>query len=82
MPNEAKIIFTIFIVFVGIGILLINPKANNAGQNWLWRQGKGDLMRAILFRNDGSFRRFTKFGSLLFFLLFLAMIWLAIPTAP
>lgn len=82
MPNEVKIIFTIFIVLVGIGILLINPKSNNAGPNWLWRQGKDDLMRTILFREDGSFRRFTKFGSLLFFALFLAMIWLAIPTAP
>ena len=81
MPHEVKIIFTVFIVLVGIGILLVNPKENNAGPNCLWRQRKKDLMLSILFRKDGAFRRFTKLGSLLFFLLFLATIWFAIPAA-
>jgi hypothetical protein len=75
MPIQVKLIFTIFTVIVGIAICFINPKANNAGPTWLWSLGKNDPIRFLLFKTDGSFRKYTKLGILIFAVIFLALIW-------
>jgi hypothetical protein len=80
MPFGVKIIFSIFALLIGLGFLFINPGENNAGPDWLWRGGKKDLMRVILMGDDGKFRKFTKYGSLLYLLLFILFIWIVIPT--
>jgi hypothetical protein len=82
MPVGVKLLFSVIVLAVAIGFAFINPRANNAGPNWLWRGGRRDLMRTVLFREDGSFRKHTKLGTMLFFAGFLALIWLAIPEVP
>ena len=66
------ILFIITVVAAGIGMAIFFF-TKGAGPNWLWRGGRGDLMRTILFRDDGSWRRYGKLGVLLF--------WLAIACA-
>lgn len=79
MPIQVKLIFTIFIVIVGIAICFINPKANNAGPSWFWRLGKADPFKLSLFKSDGSFRKYTKLAILIWFIIFLTLIWLIVP---
>lgn len=76
MEFQAKIIFTCIIVLTGIGVSLIDPNANNAGPDSFWVGGRKDLFRNMLCRSDGSFRRYTKIGILIWFAVFLAGIWL------
>lgn len=70
-----NLIITVFIVLLGIAICFIDPKANNAGPNWFWRGGKNDLFRNLLCRPDGSFRRYTKLGILIWWAVCLAIFW-------
>jgi len=80
MPITIKIAFTIAIGLLALGLLATTGKANSAGPNWLWRLGKSDPVRNLIYRADGSLRRFTKLVALFFFALFLSVIWLVIPT--
>jgi hypothetical protein len=82
MPVGVKFIFTFFVAVAALGVLLVRGRANNAGPSWLWRGGSSDLMRTLLFRPDGSFRKHTKLGILSWFFVFVAAIWLVIPTSP
>ena len=34
--------------------------ANKAGPDWMWRGGRSDPLRSILFRENGTLRRFTR----------------------
>jgi hypothetical protein len=36
-----------------------------AGPDWMWAGGRGDPIRALYFRRDGSFRRFGRVALLL-----------------
>ena len=36
-----------------------------AGPDWMWAGGRGDPVRALYFRRDGSFRRFGRVALLL-----------------
>lgn len=77
---QVKLMFTIFAVVVGIVVYFIDPKANIAGPDWFWRLGKYDPFRNLLCRPNGTFRRYTKLGILLWFALCLSIIWVLVPT--
>jgi hypothetical protein len=47
--------------FVSFLLGLLNPAlADKAGPNWLWMGGRNDVIRALYFRPDGSFRRYGR----------------------
>ena len=81
MPVAVKIIFTIALVVVAVAFCFIDPQANNAGPGWLWRGGRRDVVRNIICRDDGSFRKYTKQSSLAFWLMWLLLLWFVAPTA-
>jgi hypothetical protein len=57
----------ISVVFTALFIRLVrSPNEVSAGPNWLWRGGKQDPFRALLFREDGSFNRFGRVALLAF----------------
>ena len=80
METQVKLIFTVAVVVVSIAFCFVNPKANNAGPDWFWPFGKHNSIRNLICRPDGSFRRYTKLGTLLWFAVFLAIIWILVPT--
>jgi hypothetical protein len=48
---------TFFSFLLGI----FNPMvANKAGPDWLWLGGRGDIIRNLYFRSNGSFRRYGR----------------------
>jgi hypothetical protein len=81
MPIGAKIVVTLLAVSVAVGIALVDPQANNAGADWMWRGGSRDPVRRALMRPDGSLRRFTKPAILSFFGIILLALWFAVPTS-
>jgi hypothetical protein len=76
MPLQVKLIFTCATIVIGVAVLFIDVKADNAGPNWFWRGGKSDLMRNAICRPDGSFRKYTKGGILTCLALLVAALWL------
>ena len=50
-------------------IMLIDPNANNAGQDNLWIKGKNDPFRLLLCNSQGKFRKWTKIGIWILFLI-------------
>jgi hypothetical protein len=47
--------------FVSFLLGLLNPAlADKAGPNWLWMGGRNDVIRALYFRPNGSFRRYGR----------------------
>lgn len=57
---------TFFSFLLGI----FNPfVANKAGPDWLWMGGRGDVIRALYFRSNGSFRRYGRPALVLTFIL-------------
>jgi len=76
MEIQIKIGFTIAMVLVGIAVLFVNPNANNAGPDWMWRGGKNDILRRLICRPDGTLRPAGKPIILLLFAVFTALIWL------
>lgn len=80
MPTQAKVIFTIVSTVVAGAFLLIDPKADNAGPNWIWRLGKHDPIRTLLCRPNGSLRKSTKPVFIVVWLLWLAVLWCIVPS--
>lgn len=76
MSVEIKVLMTVFAGVIGVALLFVNPKANNAGPNWIWNFGKHDPVRNLLFRENGQLRRFTRVGILLWLLSVVTAIWL------
>jgi hypothetical protein len=68
--EEAVSIGTIlFVVIITAGVgMAVFHFIKGAGPDWLWQGGRKDLVRSMLFREDGSWRRYGKFGILLFWL--------------
>jgi hypothetical protein len=57
----------LFIVIIAAGVgMIVFLFTKGAGPDWLWQGGRGDLVRSVLFREDGSWRRYGKLGVLLF----------------
>ena len=76
MDPLLKLVFTIISVLAAVVICLIDPQGDNAGPDSLWRLGKRDPIRNLICKPDGTFRRFTKAGILLWFAACLAILWL------
>jgi hypothetical protein len=79
MPHQVKLIFTCETILIAIGVLCINPRANNAKPEGLWLGGRNGSLRNLLCRPDGTLRKYTKPAILLGFALFLALLWLFAP---
>ncbi|MAG93380.1 MAG: hypothetical protein CMJ48_06485 [Planctomycetaceae bacterium] len=75
MEHPLKLLFTAAIVLVSIAVCFIDSKADNAGPDSFWRFGRRDLVRRLICREDGSFRRYTKPGILLWFVALAAIVW-------
>jgi len=75
MEFKIKIIFSIIAFLVMIGIYFIDPKTDNAGPDWIWAGRKKDPIRNILFKNDGSLRKYSKQGLCGFLMFMLFLIW-------
>ncbi len=43
-----------------VGLLFVNPKADNRGSSRWYHLGKADPFYRIPFRSDGSLRKYTK----------------------
>lgn len=76
MPIGAKLFFTLAVMLFSIGIYFVDPKANNAGPDWIWVWGKSNPWRTLICRPDGTFRRFTKPAFFVLVLAWLADLWL------
>lgn len=81
MTINFKLFVSSLVVFLALGVTLIDSNSNNAGPHWLWRGGENDGLRNLLMQKDGRLRRFTKVFILLFFAIFLLVIWLVVPGA-
>jgi len=75
MPIGIKILFTSFIVILGIVIIFINPKNIVPFRSDFWRRGENDPIRKLLFKTDGKPRKYLKHSILLWFLLAAILIW-------
>ena len=82
MPQSIKFFITILAAAVFIGILCARPDADNAGPSWLWRGGSRDPVRRLIFRSDGSLKKHTKLVSAAWLMLFLAALWVVVPSSP
>jgi hypothetical protein len=59
----------LFFVVIGAGIVFFAMLfTRGAGPDWMWKLGRNDPMRNLLFRADGSWRQHAKFGLVLFWL--------------
>jgi hypothetical protein len=42
-------------------MLLLDPRiANKAGPDWMWMGGRDDMVRALYFKPNGSYRRYGR----------------------
>jgi hypothetical protein len=76
-----KIAITALVVAIGTAVCFVDPKANNAGPDWLWRLGKSDPVRVLLFSSNGQLRRFTKLGLLAWFAMIVSLLWIFAPNS-
>jgi hypothetical protein len=76
MPVGVKIIFTVCVAMIGVAVCFIDPKADNAGPDWMWRGGRNDGFRNLACKSDGTLRRHTKVGILIWFAIFIGGMWL------
>ena len=79
MPLNIKIIFTIFVIIIGLLIIFLTPKKKNAGPDWIWRFGKDDPFRNLFFNPDGSMKHLMKTLILVVFAVLLSIVWILIP---
>ena len=48
-------------IFTSFLLRIADPRVlNKAGPDWLWLGGRGDVVRNLYFRPNGSFRRFGR----------------------
>ena len=80
MPTGAKWIFSIALVIIAVAFAFVDPNANNAGPDWMWRGGKNDPIRNLLCDSDGKFYKWTKTGVFLYWIGAILILWLVVPT--
>ncbi|HTJ19302.1 MAG TPA: hypothetical protein VL494_21110 [Steroidobacteraceae bacterium] len=60
----------LFVIVVGAGIaMMVFLFVGGAGPDWMWVGGRNNPLRNLLFRPDGSWRRYGKVGVVTFWLL-------------
>ena len=74
MPIGTVLFFVVIAAGVGLMAFFFT---RGAGPDWMWRGGRNDPVRNMLFRADGSWRRYGKLGVLLFWLAILGVTYLA-----
>lgn len=80
MPLGIKLFFTLACAVIGAWICFAKSNGNVAGEDRLWRGGKNDPFRTMLYRVDGSMRSYVKVWILVGFALFLVALWFFVPT--
>lgn len=79
MTLNAKIIITVVSAVVAVAFLLLDSKRNYAGPDWIWRGGRNDLVRKMLFNEDGSFRKNTRPTICVLWALSIVVMWMLAP---
>ncbi len=79
MGIEFKVGITVVFALVGVAIWSIPKHWKCAGPAGLWKQGERDLIRRMMFREDGTLRRYTRHFLLLWFTLVLTWLWVFFP---
>jgi hypothetical protein len=80
MPIIIKVIFTLLAILIMFAVALISSKEKSDGPDHIWKGGKLDAIRWLIFRHDGSLRNAFKPIMILFFIISIALIWLVIPS--
>jgi len=71
----------LFFLVVAAGVaMMVFFFVKGAGPDWIWRGGRRDPVRNLLFRPDGTWRRYAKLGVLIFWLVCLLSAYLVIRT--
>jgi len=69
---EDKIFLTVAFIIAFVLSLFLNPKANHRVKSW----PPFFLYPGPLFKKDGTMRKFTKSGIVIFFLSWIPLIWI------
>jgi hypothetical protein len=80
MPIIIKVIFTLLAILIMFAVALVSSKEKSDGPDRIWKGGKLDTIRWLIFRHDGSLRNAFKPVMILFFIISIALIWLVIPS--
>lgn len=81
MPIGIKLFFTLATAVVAVLIYFSGTGKGSAGPDWMWKPGKTDPVRHLLFRFDGSARRHMKTCVLILFALTLLLPWTLVTTS-
>lgn len=73
MDFEVKIIFTIFCIFICVGLFIADR--GDDGSHAGWMGGVSDPIRMLIMNKNGAFRKFFKTFVVVFFLVFLTIVW-------
>jgi len=62
--REARVVGGVLVgTFFSFLVGVFNPAVvNKAGPDWMWAGGRGDVLRNLYFRPNGSFRRYGFIG--------------------
>lgn len=77
MTFSVKVFFTIIGLLWCVCICAVDPKRDFAGPDRMWSLGKRDPVRMLLFRANGTPRRYTKVGLITGTAAFIAVVWFA-----
>ena len=80
MPIIIKVIFTLLAILIMFAVALVSSKEKSDGPDRIWKGGKLDTIRWLIFRHDGSLRNAFKPIMILFFIISIALIWFVIPS--
>ncbi len=70
-----RILFTIIVVASMVHVAFLPDGVDLAGPDWKWRGGRKDLDRNLIYREDGSLRRYSRQGLLVFHVVMLVLNW-------
>lgn len=74
MDFEVKIIFTIFCIFICVGLFITDRGDDRSHAGWMG--GVSDPIRMLIMNKNGTFRKFYKAFVVVFFLVFLTIVWI------
>jgi len=76
MLIEIKLGVTGFVFLIGIAVCFIDMKKERALPDWMWQFGRYDPIYLLLYKRDGSPRKYFKHAILIWFVIFLGVMWL------